>query len=170
MIVIQVIFLNKLGGFFITLIRKINPITYGSDKGGKNKNLAKESKEINFVSEKPEIVNWLKNYYGITDDFPFEQLVTQSKIDKKINFVSKGVLNFLKADKRNQMTLIACGIRLFSYNKFKNGEASEDYCKYRICQDGLNYLIPYMTKRVFYIDLALLKKLLKDKDIRVHKQ
>ena len=127
----------------------------------------KETKEINFISDKPEIVSWLKNYYGITDDFPFEQLVTQSKIDKKINFISKGVLNFLRADKRNQMTLIACGIRLFSYNKFKSVENSENFCKYRICQDGLNYLIPYMTKRIFYVENNFIIKLFKNKDLRV---
>lgn len=65
------------------------------------------------------------------------------------------------------MTLIACGIRLFSFNKFKSGENSENYCKYRVCQDGLNYLIPYITKRVFYVENEFLIKLLKNKDIRV---
>ena len=149
------------------MIRKTNPTSSGNDKGEKNKKLIKDKKEINFVNDKPEIVDWIRSYYGITDDFPFDQLVTQSTKDKKINFVSKGVLNLLRADKRNQMNLIACGIKLFSYNKFKGNDHSENYCKYRICQDGLNYLIPYMTKRIFYTDNSFIIKLLKLKEINV---
>jgi len=115
--------------------------------------------------KKKDIFSWIKDYYGISNDFPFNQLVTYSIIFKKINFISKGVLNFLDNDVRNHLNLISCGVKLFSCNKLKKIENQDFHCKYRICQDGVMYLLPYMTKRIVYCEEKFLIRILKEVDI-----
>jgi multisite-specific tRNA:(cytosine-C5)-methyltransferase len=149
-------------GFFITMFRKIKP-TNLNEKGPKSKHIVKD-REIFMIKDNPEVITWLKDYYGI-DRFPIDQLVTQSTIAKKLSFISKGVLDVLNADKRNQLKLICLGVKLFSFNKLKGGQSKDDFCKYRICQDGLSYLIPFLTKRIYFCNEALFIKLLKQTDI-----
>jgi len=110
-------------------------------------------------------INWIKNYYGIDDDFPFEQLVTFSKICKKINFVSKGVRNLLQSDKKQKLFIQNAGVKLFKANKQKD-ENAINFCLYRACQDGLMYLLPFMHKRIFFIDEKFFVEILKKKEIK----
>lgn len=152
-------------GFFITLIRKIAPLSTSSDKASKNANkIVNTEKGIDFMKDKYEKeLQWIIDYYGIDEDFPRDQLVTQSESAKKINFVSKGVSELLKADKRNQMKLQNAGVKLFKKNKSKSNEI--DYCLYRICQDGLMYALPYMHKRVYFITTDTFVQILKTKEV-----
>jgi multisite-specific tRNA:(cytosine-C5)-methyltransferase len=149
-------------GFFITVLRKTSP-TNLNDKAPKNKNPIKD-KEYFMIKDNQEVISWLKDYYGI-DKFPFDQLVTQSTIAKKINFVSKGVQDVLESDKRNMLKLINVGVKLFSFNKLKEGQSSDHFCKYRVCQDGLMNVIPFLTKRILFCDESLFVKLLTVSDI-----
>lgn len=154
-------------GFFITLIRKIKPLDFGSDKPKK----MKENKPINpdkgvfYLKDSfAEANQWLIDYYGL-NNFPFDQLVTHSKIAKKVNFISKGVNELLSSDKRNQLKLISVGVKLFSNNKAKCDDLS-NFCRYRICQDGMMYLIPFMTKRIFFCTEEFFIRILKEVDIK----
>ena len=80
-------------GFFIALIKKMKNLSEENNNKIKttkpNISELKKNKEENccyFVKKEfTEKINWIKNYYGIDDDYPFEQLVTFSKICKKIN-------------------------------------------------------------------------------------
>lgn len=160
-------------GFFITVFKKISPLTYGSDKHRGERKPVNPTKEISFVHEaNPEIVNWIGDYYGLNggdfnhSKFPLNQLVTHSKITKKINFISRGVAHLINSDKRNQLKLINMGVKLFSSNKKKSQEENVDYCKYRICQDGLMYVLPFMTKRIFFCKVDFFVKLLKEVDVK----
>jgi 16S rRNA C967 or C1407 C5-methylase (RsmB/RsmF family) len=153
-------------GFFITVLKKTAPITYGSDKPNRDKKVVNSDKGIAFIRDHPEICQWLKDFFGLTNRFPMDQLVTHSKISKRINFVSKGVSWLLSADKRNQLKLCNVGVKLFSHNKKKFQDEKEEYCKYRICQDGLIYAIPFMTKRVFFTNQETFVKLLKESEIK----
>lgn len=169
-------------GFFITVFRKTITNSTATEKPHINRKHVNPEKGILLLSESnQEIVNWLQDYYGMIannpstnltensfDGFPFEQLVTQSKIYKKLNFISKGLLHIVKSDRRNQLKLINLGVKLFSLNKRKNpDEENTDYCKFRICQDGLIYLLPFMSKRIYFCDdKSLFIKLIKEVDIK----
>lgn len=91
-----------------------------SEKPKKQNPYVSPNKGVMFVSKMEDnIIDWLKNYYGLNSKFPFDQLITQSQIAKKINFVSRGVYELLLADKRGQLKLINLGVKLFSFNKKK---------------------------------------------------
>jgi multisite-specific tRNA:(cytosine-C5)-methyltransferase len=149
-------------GFFITVLRKLSPDIPVEEKQGKNKQVTKE-KEAKFVKDNIEVSQWVKDYYGIIDNFPMEQLVTTTDLAKKISYVSKGVLNVLNADKRNKFKIINFGVKLFSLNKKK---VDQEYCQYRICQDGLPFILPFITKRIFFCHENLFVRLLKQSDMK----
>ena len=150
-------------GFFITVIKKLKPIS-SQDKSNKINEKIERKRAFEFVNEKFESeFKWIYDYYGIDNDFPGEQLITFSDLGKKINFISKGVCDLLKGDKRNQLDLQNAGVKLFKKNKQKGD--SDDFCHYRICQDGLMYLIPYMHKRLFYVDKEVFVEILTKKEL-----
>lgn len=154
-------------GFFITVFKKVAPINQSGDKHKRENKIVNEDKGIAFLTQEPEICNWLKDYFGLTEKFPLNQLVTHSKISKKINFVSKGVAHLIASDTRNKLKLINQGVKLFVHNKKKNLDNNPDYCEYRICQDGLMYAIPFMTRRVFFCQEPTFVKLLKEAEIKL---
>ena len=160
-------------GFFIALIKKMKNLSEENNNKIKttkpNISELKKNKEENccyFVKKEfTEKINWIKNYYGIDDDFPFEQLVTFSKICKKINFVSLGVKNLLQLDKQQKLFIQNAGVKLFKANKQKD-ENAVNFCLYRVCQDGLMYLLPFMHKRIFFVDEKFFVGVLKKKEIK----
>ena len=155
-------------GFFITLIRKNKEINNVNNNNNNQKN-TKNKSYYEFVKEKfKEDFEWIVNYYGIDNDFPGEQLVTFSNNNKKINFISKGVCDLLKSDNKNKvLKLQNAGVKMFNKEKIKNenNKNNNDYCKYRICQDGLMYILPFIHKNIFYFNEELFIKLLKNGEI-----
>lgn len=152
-------------GFFITVFRKTKALTEKAEKAHKVNKPVTSEKELYFINAYEDLVKWLTDYYGLIPKFPTDQLITQSKINKKISFISKGVLNLFNSDKRNQFKLISAGVKLFSLNKSKKEDGTV-YCRYRVCQDGLVYLIPFMTRRIYFVDESFFIKVLKQPDIK----
>ena len=91
-------------------------------------------------------IQFIKSYYGLGSDFPTEQLVSSDEHFKKIYLISKEVSDFLYTDVfKHQVNLINLGVHVFQRNQSKS-PAGE--CIYRVVQDGLVNLVPYMSKRV----------------------
>ena len=83
----------------------------------------------------------------------------------KLYFISPALSRFLYADcDSHNLNIINMGVPVFLRNKSKFSSNSE--CIFRISQDGLLNLIPYMTKRLIYApDLDSFKYFLMHKDI-----
>jgi len=86
---------------------------------------------------------------------------------KKLYFISGEVSKFLYADSANHnLNIINMGVAMFHRNSSKYSTNSE--CIFRISQDGLLNLIPYMSKRLVYVStLAQFKYFLMNKNIDV---
>lgn len=68
---------------------------------------------------------------------------------KKIYFISKEISQFLYADcNSHNLNIVNMGVTLFHRNSSKYSSNSE--CIFRISQDGLLNLIPYMSKRLIW--------------------
>ena len=77
---------------------------------------------------------------------------------KKIIFVNESLSKFLD-DTKGLQNLVNIGVTVFQKNKSKIGGSAE--CIYRIVQDGIKSLVPYMTKRSFVTsNLETFKKLI----------
>jgi hypothetical protein len=85
----------------------------------------------------------------------------------KLFFISKQVSDFLYADSSSHnLTIINMGVSLFHRNSSKFSSNTE--CIFRISQDGLLNLIPYMSKRLVYApNLETFKYFLMHKNIDV---
>jgi len=83
------------------------------------------------------------------EEFPVDQLITQSDEMNKLYFISPEVSKFLYADSgRHQLNIVNMGVSVFFRNNSKFSSNSE--CIFRLSQDGLLNIIPYMTKRLVY--------------------
>ncbi|KAI3383108.1 hypothetical protein SNEBB_010982 [Seison nebaliae] len=86
----------------------------------------------------------LKNFFGIKDDFPFENLYTRSlqgkneKLPKIIYFGSNRLLNLVK-ENGDRFKFINMGCRIFE--RLMEKECEE--CQYRICSEALPLVIKY---------------------------
>lgn len=96
----------------------------------------------NFVPADPSIFNDLIEHYGLKDDFPKNQYMTRMSGDaKNIFYIGKSCKeNFLDKGIQDRLTVINSGIKGFVRN---NKEANTAY---RMCQEGIHFLVPYMTK------------------------
>lgn len=161
-------------GFFITLLRKKQVVEVNTEKSNdKDTTQNKEAFDIKIkggvvlhnyginllsMEKHSEELTWLRDYYGLKEDFPFHQLASHSDKTSKINYISKGVYRYLKNDVRQQVKIITCGVRVFSQTRGTFNSINE--CRYRLCQDGILYALPYVTKRVYEVNEETFKTLL----------
>jgi len=94
-------------GFFITIIEK------EQEFGGENSAAAPREvqrprviqelgggKKLAFQRVDPQDpdIQYIKAYYGLSDDFPMDQLICQNEEMKKISFISKSLSDYLYAN------------------------------------------------------------------------
>lgn len=182
-------------GFFITIIRKIrdfdNSLMPGEDmqpavdavivpeprpQGGAGAllplQIQKKSRNCSFEFTRcdptdPDI-EYIKSYYGLGENFPVDQLITQSDDMNKLFFISEQVSHYLYADNgaNKNLVIINMGVALFHRNTSRFSSNTE--CIFRISQDGLLNLIPYMTKRIVYAPtLEVFKYFLMHKNVEI---
>lgn len=70
----------------------------------------------------------------------------------------------LKLDKDQKLNIENAGVKLFKANKQKNENA--EFCLYRVCQDGLMYLLPFMHKRIYFVEEKFFIEILSKKEIK----
>ena len=89
---------------------------------------------------------YLKSYYGLSDEFDSHQLVCQDASMNKITFISKQLSDYLFTDSMcHKLAILNMGVPLFSRN---NSRFSGSECIFRINQEGVSNLIPFMNKRI----------------------
>ncbi|DBA68056.1 TPA: hypothetical protein ACH3X2_014076 [Trebouxia sp. C0005] len=119
--------------------------------GGRNRGVGGRFKGLDPVVPvtDPEILSSISDFYGIAKDFPlWDQIITRSLEPgrpKRLYFVSSGVKHLLQNDDREALKVTMTGLKVFERQELKDGE---QMCRYRIVQDGLPLLLPYVTRQV----------------------
>ena len=68
---------------------------------------------------------------------------------KKVYFITRELSRYLHADsERHQLKIISTGCTVFMRNQGKNSANVE--CIYRVCQDGISFLLPWLSNRIVY--------------------
>ena len=68
---------------------------------------------------------------------------------KKVYFIAKELSRYLHADsERHQLKIISTGCQIFIRNQGKNSQNVE--CIYRVCQDGIQFILPWLSTRIIY--------------------
>ena len=96
-------------------------------------------------------IEFIQTYYGLSEDFPLEQIFTFSTSMNKLFLVNKGLSDLLYSDQEKSLNLIAGGAEAFIRNTSKKYGGTE--CIYRISQNGVYHIYPFMTKRVFHVEM-----------------
>ena len=69
---------------------------------------------------------------------------------KKVLLISEGVKKFLDADNEGKVKLVNMGCKVFQKGK----ESFAGYeCLYRLSQEGIHFLLPFMKARKIKVDL-----------------
>jgi 16S rRNA methyltransferase RsmB/F len=100
----------------------------------------------NFVQANESHLIPLMSYYGFSDDFPKDQIMSRASGDSKVfSFIGKAVKQYMTAGLQDRITIINSGLKAFERN---NNECEVNY---RVAQEGIHYLAPYMKNRKFVI-------------------
>lgn len=171
---------NNSGGFYVALIRKnahvhlsgehieakpkeendeeakvlpkVEQPVDGEYKQATHK-LAKEQDLASVRNIDQSIIEILKKDYGLTDNFPFDQLIMASNPSKRIQLISKKLKALIDADEKNAIKYVYLGTSVFVRNK-----SGEDF--WRLSQNGIHLLRPYMTKNIVDISSDFFKYLI----------
>ena len=65
---------------------------------------------------------------------------------KKVYYITKEVSDYLYTDVKHELNIINIGVLLFQRNNGRYGGNME--CIFRIVQDGIINIVPYMSKRI----------------------
>lgn len=96
-----------------------------------------------FIPPPDALFEELVSFYGLTPSFPRAQIAVRSCGENKVlYFLTSTVAKLLaETDLQKRVTVINSGSKVFVKNSDESG------VRYRVNQDGVQYLAPYMTKR-----------------------
>ena len=110
--------------------------------GQKKKDLGNE----NFVHPDPALWPPIIEHFGLTASFPKEQYMCRASGESKVlYFISKSIKeNLIDRGIQDRITVINSGLKGFERQNILRD------CKmqYRVAQEGIHFLVPYMTKRL----------------------
>ena len=162
---------NNSGGFYFALIKKNGYVHFWEDKAEANvpkpNTIENPERAVKFedIKEKrpkstyrlaktkdlaviktvaPDIIEELRDQYGLNDSFPFDQLITIAEQGKRLQLISKRIKGFIDANTKNLINFVNVGTSVFVRNK-----SGGDF--WRLSQDGIRLVRPYMSKNIIQI-------------------
>jgi hypothetical protein len=119
-------------------------INYSKGNSAPKGNMGNE----NFVLVNEPNLTPLAEYFGMPDDYPKDQFMSRASGDAKVMyFIGKAVKKYFDAGLQQRVTIINSGLKAFERNSHECG------VKYRVTQEGIHYLAPYISNRKFVVDL-----------------
>lgn len=109
------------------------------------------------VADVPQLVD----FYGL-QGFPVDLLVARATGDdgdasKKVLVVSRAVRSIVLRAKQIKLRVVHAGVVIFQRTSLASGSST----LFRLVQDGVNILVPFMTKRLVRVPQADFQRLLK---------
>eukprot|EP00744_Colponema_vietnamica_P020193 GILI01028667.1.p1 GENE.GILI01028667.1~~GILI01028667.1.p1 ORF type:complete len:353 (+),score=120.98 GILI01028667.1:108-1166(+) len=94
----------------------------------------------------------IADFFGLSAEFPIEQMFARSRLAKKVFFTSRESKEVLVAKTRGlPLKVINAGVKAFERKEVANeGGVS---CVHRLCQEGIGFVLPYLTKRLVRLSL-----------------
>ena len=107
---------------------------------------------LNINKNKPDLWEKLASFYEIDETFPFECLYAQQEGNqKRIVMLSDGLHMMMQTcKKKTKLKVVNLGLKLFERNR----SDKLDTASYRLVQEGLEILLPYMdgSPRLFRVN------------------
>ncbi len=127
-------------------------------KAGQHKHRADLGNE-DFIPSDPSIWPAISEQYGLPPTFPKEQFMVRSTGDAKvIYFITKSIKEeLIDRGIQKRVTVINSGLK-----GFERCSIAEKTAKYRVNQEAIQYVVPYMTKRLVTADMDDFTACIKD--------
>lgn len=155
------------GGFFVALFHKVEPVgsrrkERDDETGTRRRSDVRSRRDAasargdlghaDFVDPPKETLSELIEFYGLSDDFPRDRIMTRSSDNAKfLHFVSRSVKETLvdRLAVQEWATVVTLGLRVFERSTIDNAVS------HRLSQEGVHMMMPYLTtKRTFGVDPA----------------
>ncbi|KAK6106374.1 NOL1/NOP2/sun family protein [Brugia pahangi] len=157
--------LQNTGGFFVAVLRKLKPLNQTGKIAFNLPSMKRHQtfKEDPFVFLEKDDSRWkdIASHYGISEMFPYQNLLGRTAEPNKkrtLYFVNSAVKQFLLCN-QDKVKVINAGIRMFG-----RVESKYNICQFRILQDGIRTILPYLGKRTVEISVEDMCKILKVED------
>jgi 16S rRNA C967 or C1407 C5-methylase (RsmB/RsmF family) len=111
----------------------------GNDEFGKD----------DFAAVREELMEPLIEHYGLSNGFDKSLYMARACSDSKIiYYVGRPVKQLFDLGMQKRVTIVNTGLKGFMRN---NRNVSDCAVTYRVCQEGIHFLVPYMTKRKYVV-------------------
>ncbi|KAK6491635.1 RNA cytosine-C(5)-methyltransferase NSUN2 [Huso huso] len=110
-----------------------------------------------FLSEDDPVFPPIQKFYNLAPNFPKLNVLTRTHDGKKLNLyiVSKELRNVL-LNNSERMKVINTGVKVWS----RNNDGEQSGCVYRLAQEGIYSLYPYINARIITVSVEDIKVLL----------
>ncbi|XP_028255237.1 RNA cytosine C(5)-methyltransferase NSUN2 [Parambassis ranga] len=110
-----------------------------------------------FLTEDDPVFTTIQSFYDISPDFPKLNVLTRTHEGKKrhLYMVSKELRNML-LNNSERMKVINTGVKVWS----RNSDGEEFGCAFRLAQEGIYTLQPYIRSRIITVSVEDIKVLL----------
>ena len=116
-----------------------NPSTGDGDDFGKD----------DFAAVRDDIMEPLIEHYGLSNGFDKALYMARACSESKvIYYVGKAVKQLFDLGIQKRVTIVNTGLKGFTRN---NRNVADCAVTYRVCQEGVHFLVPYMTKRKYVV-------------------
>jgi hypothetical protein len=102
----------------------------------------------------------IQDFYGVPNELRkllFVRSKVGEKAGRKVLLVSEGVRRFLEADNNQKVKLVNMGCQVLE--KGKESFAGHE-CLYRLCQDGIHFILDHLHSRKLKVPLTFFKTIL----------
>ncbi|CAJ0923945.1 22096_t:CDS:10 [Entrophospora sp. SA101] len=113
------------------------------------------------LSPDNEEIPIIKNFYGLSDEFPVDQILVRSETEKNktLYLVSSAVKTLLQAINTQKLRIVNTGVKLFT----RHDTYDVVRCNFRCNAEGISTIFPFLSsKRVINLGLKELEILLSE--------
>eukprot|EP00731_Ephydatia_muelleri_P026085 Em0018g185a len=102
-----------------------------------------------FVEKDSKLWQSVKEYYGLPDDFAGDQLLTRTVAERKKNvFLASWLIKELTVHNEQTVRVINIGVKVLA-----RCENLKTACGFRLCQEGIQTMAPFITRHSIQITL-----------------
>eukprot|EP00894_Picocystis_sp_ML_P001080 jgi/Pico_ML_1/51597/g2595.t1 len=111
----------------------------------------------------PDLLRSIRDFYGLGDlPYPLHQCLISrtpgAPVPKKLYYLSSSAKSLLDSDTRGSLRIFSVGIKAFERQSMKDGSVP---CKFRLAQDSVRFLAPYISKQRLDVSLSDFRALLR---------
>jgi len=110
-----------------------------------------------------DLLHSIGDFYGLSAlPYPLHQCLISrtpgAPVPKKLYYISSSAKELLDADRRGSLRVFSVGVKAFERQSMKDGSVP---CKFRLAQDSVRFLAPYVSKQRLALRLSDFRALLK---------